>query len=116
MFHRWALLALGADSDLGDTRASYPAATTTRPTNGTANGVLQPTTSPAGGTTSGGLGLGSSPQLLLPTKSGALRGLTNPRPGHLVPIHLEIATRRSPHLTKAERVTTHGSLDWNPLA
>ena len=36
VFHRWALPAGGADSELGDTRASYPAGMTTRPTNGTA--------------------------------------------------------------------------------
>ena len=51
VFHRWAVLAGGADSELGETRASYPAATTTRPTNGTSSGVFQGSTCRAGGTT-----------------------------------------------------------------
>ena len=51
LFHRWVFLAGGADSELGDTRASYPAGMTTRPTNGTARGVLQGSTCLAGGTT-----------------------------------------------------------------
>ena len=51
VFHRWAVLAGGADSELGETRASYPAATTTRPTSGTSSGVFQGSTCRAGGTT-----------------------------------------------------------------